>query len=314
MKINRIFISCMAALLLCTSCNDFLNIEPQELLNSADYMNKEEQAEMTVTSLYNLLRITSGTGPDGIYMDHHFEFFFGSVASDDAEKGSTVSDLPNLTFIGSYTMNPTNSLCRGYYTHGWWGISRANYILGHLDEATLPENLKNRMRGEVHFFKAYYYFYLLRHFGGVPILEHSVELSEFGKIPRASYTETLDYIIKEFQEAINLLPERSQYAASDLDALPGALHAPIWHASRCCAWVSTPDSINPRGRMYTTKLRPSSTAANTACIPTTPNCLKKPSASPANPSSKSAQSPARAASSSASGVYRPAARRFLPAS
>lgn len=226
MKINRIFISCMAALLLCTSCNDFLNIEPQELLNSADYMNKEEQAEMTVTSLYNLLRITSGTGPDGIYMDHHFEFFFGSVASDDAEKGSTVSDLPNLTFIGSYTMNPTNSLCRGYYTHGWWGISRANYILGHLDEATLPENLKNRMRGEVHFFKAYYYFYLLRHFGGVPILEHSVELSEFGKIPRASYTETLDYIIKEFQEAINLLPERSQYAASDLGrATRGAARA-----------------------------------------------------------------------------------------
>jgi hypothetical protein len=189
-------------------------------------MNREEQAEMAVASLYNILRITSGTGPDNIYMDHHFEFFFGSVASDDAEKGSTTSDLPNLTFIGNYSMNPTNTLVRGFYTHGWWAISRANYILGHLDNAGLDEAIANRMRGEAHFFKAYYYFYLLRHFGGMPILEKSVEISEFGNIPRASFTETADFIIKEFQTAITLLPERSGYASADLGrATRGAARA-----------------------------------------------------------------------------------------
>jgi hypothetical protein len=208
------------------SCSDFLEIEPQELLNSSDYMNKEEQAEMAVTSMYNLLRNTSGNGPDGIYMDHHFEFFFGSVATDDAEKGSTTSDLPNLTLIASYTMNPTNSLVRGFYTHGWWGISRTNYVLGHLEGATLPESLKKRMEGEAHFFKAYYYFYLLRHFGGLPLLEHSVELSEFGNIPRASYTETIDFILKEFQLALDLLPEKSEYSSADLGrASKGAARA-----------------------------------------------------------------------------------------
>jgi hypothetical protein len=209
-----------------TNCSDFLELEPQELLNSSDYMNNEAQAEMAVTSMYNILRNTSGTGPDGIYMDHHFEFFFGSVASDDAEKGSTTSDLPNLSFIANYIMNPTNSLCRGFYTHGWWAISRANYILAHIEEATLTESLKTRILGEVHFFKAYYYFYLLRHFGGMPILEKSVELSEFGQLPRASYTETIDYIIKEFEEAASLLPERSQYAPAALGrATKGAARA-----------------------------------------------------------------------------------------
>jgi hypothetical protein len=216
MKTNKIFgLSVIVALTSFCSCSDFLEIAPQEQLNSADYMNKPAQAEMAVTSMYNLLRITSGTGPDDVYMDHHFEFFFGSVATDDAEKGSTVSDLPNLSMIASYTMNSTNSLCRGFYTHGWWGISRANYILAHIEDANLDADLKSRMLGEVHFFKAYYYFYLLRHFGGLPLLEHSVELSEFGQIPRASYTETIDFIIKEFEEAIKLLPEKSGYAPAD---------------------------------------------------------------------------------------------------
>ncbi|MDR1644830.1 MAG: RagB/SusD family nutrient uptake outer membrane protein [Tannerellaceae bacterium] len=226
MKLHTLFGLCAVLLLPLFSCDDFLEIEPQELLNSSDYMNTENQAEMAVASMYNLLRITSGNGPDGIYMDHHFEFFFGSTASDDAEKGSTTSDLPNLTLILTYSMNPTNSLVRGFYTHGWWAISRANYVLGHLEDATLPESLKNRMRGEAHFFKAYYYFYLLRHFGGMPILEHSVELSEFGQIPRASYTETVNYIISEFRQALDLLPERSQYAPADLGrATKGAARA-----------------------------------------------------------------------------------------
>jgi hypothetical protein len=226
MRIYKLLGLCALLSLPFFSCSDFLEIEPQELLSSSDYMNEESQAEMAVTSMYNILRITSGNGPDGIYMDHHFEFFFGSTASDDAEKGSITSDLPNLTFILTYAMNPTNSLVRGFYTHGWWAISRANYILGHLDDALLPESLKNRMRGEAHFFKAYYYFYLLRHFGGMPILEHSVELSEFGQIPRASYTETIDYIISQFRLALDLLPERSQYANADLGrATKGAARA-----------------------------------------------------------------------------------------
>jgi hypothetical protein len=212
--------------LLSFSCEKFLTIDPQGQLASSDYMNSENQAEMAVTSLYNMLHITSGNGPDNIYMDHHFEFFFGGVASDDAEKGSTTSDLPNLTFIGNYTMNPTNTLVRGFYTHGWWAISRANYVLDHIENAPLPENLKNRMKGEAHFFKAYYYFYLLRHFGGMPILEKSIAVSDFGKIPRASFTETVDFIIHEFQAAIDLLPERSEYSSSDLGrATKGAARA-----------------------------------------------------------------------------------------
>jgi hypothetical protein len=224
-KIFRLLILLSLSLFF-AGCEDFLTIEPQAKLASIDYMDDEENAEKAVAAMYALLRFTTGSGPDGNWIDHHYECFFGSIASDDAEKGSTDSDLPNLLSIANYTMNTSNSLVRGFYLHGWWGISRANYVLGHLENATLDENLKKRMEGEAHFFKAYNYYYLLRHFGGMPILRHSVQLNEFGNIPRASFTETVDYIIEELQLAINLLPERSEYPAADLGrATKGAARA-----------------------------------------------------------------------------------------
>lgn len=213
MKTNKLLLAAVWVSFLFCGCDDFLEIEPQAKLGSDVYMNAEENAEKVIISLYNMLQVTQGDGPDGYYMNHHYEWFMGSVATDDAEKGSTVGDLLDITLIANYTMTPANTCVNGFYVHGWWAISRANYALGHLEEATIDEAVKQRMLGEAHFFKAYYYFYLLKHFGGMPILRHSVELEEFGNLPRASFSETLGYIVEEFTEAIRLLPET--YAAAD---------------------------------------------------------------------------------------------------
>ncbi|KAA6345079.1 hypothetical protein EZS27_007314 [termite gut metagenome] len=200
--------------LLFNSCDDFLELEPQGKEPSTIYMNKEVNAENAVTSMYQMLRFASGSGPDGNWVDTHFEFFFGSIASDDAEKGSSTSDMYNLTLISNYMMDPSNPIMRYYYIHGYWAISRANYVLYNLIQSPLDEKLKARMRGEALFIRAYYYFYLLRHFGGMPLFSEPVKASDFGNVPRASITETFDFIINDFQEAITLLPEKNEYSSA----------------------------------------------------------------------------------------------------
>ncbi|KAA6329364.1 RagB/SusD family nutrient uptake outer membrane protein [termite gut metagenome] len=194
--------------LLFTGCDDFLEQEPQGKEASTAYMNTEENAENAVTSMYNMLIMVSGGGPDGNWIDTHMESFFGSIASDDAEKGSENSDLINLTLIANYQMAPSNPIVRTYYTHGFWAISRANYVLDNLIDAPFDEKVKTRMRGEALFFRAYYYFYLLRHFGGMPLFSSSVKMDDFGNVPRASIAETFDFIINDFKEAITLLPDK----------------------------------------------------------------------------------------------------------
>jgi hypothetical protein len=68
------------------------------------------------------------------------------------------------------------------------------------------------MIGEMKVLRAYSYFRLISFFGGVPLITTSFSLKDNFQIPRNSYQECLDFVIKELDEAANLLPPT--YAAT----------------------------------------------------------------------------------------------------
>jgi hypothetical protein len=204
-------------LFMAAGCNDFLDeVTPQGKEPSSAYLSDEENAEKAVIALYEMLSFTSGGGPDGVWIDNHYEFYLGNVASDDAEKGSSPSDYPDLQMVCQYQVNTTNTFVRNFYMNGFWGVSRANYVLYNLENSPVSDKVKQRMQGEAHFFRAYWYFYLLRHYGGMPIFREPVKAEDFGEIPRASFSETLRFIVEEFKLAATLLPPKSDYLPQDL--------------------------------------------------------------------------------------------------
>lgn len=109
-------------------------------------------------------------------------------------------------------VNPLFYLYQNYYE----GIRAANYFLDYVKDGKGEELLKlNRniendiysyMRdvaslnwyiAEAHIAKAYYYSELIKMYGGVPIIEKTIEVSANEKISRSSYDEVVDYIVKE---------------------------------------------------------------------------------------------------------------------
>lgn len=223
MKINKyykqqVLVVSTLLLLLNTSCNDFLNnVAPQGQEASTVFMEEQANAELAVAGMYNMLAFCRGSGPDGDWVDNHFDSYFGSMMSDDSEKGSQPADNPNgLTQLTMYQLTPTLVLNKFFYIHGFWGVSRANFVLDNVIDADFDPAVRDRMLGEAHFFRAYYYFYLLQHFGGMPIFRKSVVASDFGTVPRASYSETMQFIIDELKEAEELLPNKEEYTSTDL--------------------------------------------------------------------------------------------------
>lgn len=205
-------------LLLCTlvSCSDFLDLKPQGLENSENYMNTEENAIRAVNGIYDLLGQSEGKAPDGRWLAHHYEFFMGSMITDDSEKGSKMSDGADIIALLDGSINPSTAICEAFWIHGFWGVSRSNYVLKNLPNSPIDESLKKRLLGEAYFLRGYHYFYLLKHFGGVPLFEEPVQPSQYGKVPRATLHETFAQVEKDLRKAIELLPERSEYANSDL--------------------------------------------------------------------------------------------------
>ncbi|MDE6236336.1 MAG: RagB/SusD family nutrient uptake outer membrane protein [Muribaculaceae bacterium] len=84
-------------------------------------------------------------------------------------------------------------------------INSINTLLQNQDQ--LPASVRNRVLGEAHFFRAWYYYTMLRRFGGVMILTRTYDpLVDDVKFPRATYEEMVKFICDEAEEAANLLP------------------------------------------------------------------------------------------------------------
>ncbi len=84
-------------------------------------------------------------------------------------------------------------------------INSINTLL--MNESQLAPSVRDRVVGEAHFFRAWYYYLMLRNFGGTMILTRTYDLlMEDTKFPRATYAEMVEFICNEAEEAAKLLP------------------------------------------------------------------------------------------------------------
>ena len=157
-------------------------------------------------------------------------------------------------------------------------IRAANLALENLHTATFTDSiLNNRLQGEAHFLRAYYYHQLVRYYGGVPLIAHSYGLNQDYSIARNTFPDCVNFIVADCDTAASLLGGKTMdkgrataisalalksrillYAASDLHDIPTAkANSPIiaafanpellgytsgdrtarWQAAKDAAWV-----------------------------------------------------------------------------
>lgn len=131
------------------------------------------------------------------------------AASDEAE-GPNASSSNGFIQFATGTVNPTVvpsdawSIC-------YSNIRAVNQYLKHLPVIPFSADLKESTRAEAHFLRGWYYFMLLEHYGGVPIIGDSIyKASDPTAQIRNSFKTCVDYILSECALAAeNLPPTRS---------------------------------------------------------------------------------------------------------
>lgn len=89
----------------------------------------------------------------------------------------------------------------------WVNIRRANLLLSRVSTTPLTLITQNRLRGEAKFMRAFFYTYLAINFGGVPLEGDTLFTKDDNiNLPRATFEETVNYVVKELDEAAALLP------------------------------------------------------------------------------------------------------------
>jgi starch-binding outer membrane protein, SusD/RagB family len=151
-----------AALLLSTSCDDFLEKKPQGQLLQTSFPVSASDALLATNAGYASLRN---------WFYHSGGFPILDIMSDDARKGSSIAD--GFSTVGPYDNFTINRQQDGL--DRWWaalyqGIRTANIVIASVPGIAMDENLKNRYIGEAKFLRGIFYFDLVRAWGGVPLV------------------------------------------------------------------------------------------------------------------------------------------------
>jgi len=98
--------------------------------------------------------------------------------------------------------NPEEAPGNGYNLTMWgnfyYGIRRANIFLSSIDRVPVLPLTKRYWKSEARFLRAYFYWELLKRYGGVPLIGDNVYgLNDNIELPRNTFAETVDYIVNE---------------------------------------------------------------------------------------------------------------------
>jgi hypothetical protein len=201
-------------------CKDFLDKQPLGTTTQDNLFKDPTNAVQAINAVYDVTGWDQGPkwgDPNGQYVAQTFEWAFGDLMTDDSEKGgSSPSDFLPLIQLKSWNIPPSNGLVTTLWVHSFTGIARANTVINNIDAGTIDGALKNRLKGEALFLRAYFYFNLVKGFGGVPLFEKSVTPTEAANVTRATIAQTYAFIEKDLKAAAALLPEKNAYAQADL--------------------------------------------------------------------------------------------------
>jgi hypothetical protein len=189
------------------ACTDFLESKPKGELSSGNFFTQPDHAIQATNATYNILR----------QWEVHVFSWIGEtdIASDDATKGSVPGDAGSgyLGDLDDLTFDAANLAFTQTWTGYYQGIYRANLAIQGIPRVPMDSALKARLIGENKFLRAYYYFFLVRAHGGVPLFTHPPAPSEYTR-PRATETEVYDQIEQDLLDAIAVLPQT--YPTADL--------------------------------------------------------------------------------------------------
>lgn len=188
---------------LCVSCESMLDTTPRDFYIEESFWKTQSHAIDAIAGAYRALNHSDMYGeyvwnmyecltPNAYHKDNYYntrDFAIG------AHSGTTLG-LNLAVWRGSYR-----------------GIGRCNNVIDNVPNIEMDEKLKNRIVGEAKFLRAFFYWKINSVFHGVPLVLTSPNTDEHAELPRDTYEDVRDQIIKDLDDAALVL--ETKYSAKD---------------------------------------------------------------------------------------------------
>jgi starch-binding outer membrane protein, SusD/RagB family len=206
---RQIYITSVLSLILlfsvssCQKEEGFLDKAPNGVLSTTNFYKTPADAEAAVNAAYTIM------------LDFWMESiaFKKDITSDDAVKGQGV-DLAALSNFDNLDFSATDGVNQTIWSLYFKGVYLTNLVLDYVPAIEMDEAQKNRILGEAYFLRGFYYYNLAIRFGGVPVINSTIDAEATPS--RASAEDTWVFVEENLTTAAGLLPWRNQYSADQI--------------------------------------------------------------------------------------------------
>ena len=198
--ITKISLSVLLVFFLLPSCKK-LDLAPTDRFTDVNYWTTTTKANAVLNTAYS-------------QMFNNNRFFLNEAMSDNAYNGR--GDNEGVASLAAGTYDPSLGRIRSEWNDHYAGIKTCNIFLENVDRVTdMDATLKERMKGEARFLRAFQYFQLMTWFGDVPLFDKDITLEESFSVPRTPRAQVLDFVLKELDAALPLVSKNTDYSAAD---------------------------------------------------------------------------------------------------
>ncbi|UEG55192.1 RagB/SusD family nutrient uptake outer membrane protein [Mucilaginibacter daejeonensis] len=190
----------LALLILFSACKK-LDLAPVDRFTDLTYWTTSEKAKTVLNTAYS-------------QMFNNNYFFLNEALSDNAYNSR--GDNEGVASIAAGIHDPSLSRFNNEWDNHYSGIKTCNVFLENVDKVTsMDAGLRERMKGEIRFIRAFQYFQLYTWFGDVPLFDKDITLDEAKTIGRTPRAQVVEFVLKELDAAAAILPVNTAYANAD---------------------------------------------------------------------------------------------------
>lgn len=212
MKINNIFKVKSVTLLLVTllglsSCsNEFTDRPSEDSLTADSYYKTNEQVATATNAMYNRT-----------WFQFHNKFFFAIA---EVGSGNMFTYSSDVNSMRNFSITGSDPELNNGWGSLWANVAQANYLINNLPTRVGPSvstQVFNNTMGEAYFMRATAYFYLVRLWGPVPIIENNLDHVSSPQLNTNRVEDIYELIKRDYKKAAELLNSKvrgSAYASN----------------------------------------------------------------------------------------------------
>tara|TARA_R110002124_G_scaffold223917_1_gene389201 strand:- start:10763 stop:12196 length:1434 start_codon:yes stop_codon:yes gene_type:complete len=182
------YIIYILTLLAGTSCSDFLELQPEHQISDGSFYKNANDFETALIGSYSSLQ--------NLY-DANL-VYVGELTTDNAEIQWTTPSISEVE-LDEVNFTPSNGFLNSIWQISFNLVSQSNNILSRIDDVDMGTQIRNQIKGEALFLRAFGYFNLVRTFGPVPIVD--VAFRSPGEIAAYDMTRKPEEAVYQILEA-----------------------------------------------------------------------------------------------------------------